>query len=85
MASPREHPKRRYASASTPASAALAAGSRGQLMRFFNKSLEPTDAGPNRVRTKYLQCLANLPVSPYLLLDPAGDGEPARFYRAFMQ
>jgi hypothetical protein len=29
--------------------------------------------------------LSNLPPSPYLLLDPAGDGEPARFYRAFMR
>ena len=33
----------------------------------------------------HLLSLTNLPASPYLFLDPAGDGEPARFYRAFMQ
>ena len=32
-----------------------------------------------------LLSLSNLPTSPYLFLDPAGDGEPARFYRALMQ
>jgi len=32
-----------------------------------------------------LLSLTNLPASPYLFLDPAGDGEPARFYRAFMR
>ena len=32
-----------------------------------------------------LLSLTNLPYSPYLFLDPAGDSEPARFYRAFMQ
>ena len=32
-----------------------------------------------------LLSLTNFPASPYLFLDPAGDGEPARFYRAFMQ
>jgi len=31
-----------------------------------------------------LLSLSNLPASPYLFLDPVGDGEPARFYRAFM-
>jgi hypothetical protein len=31
-----------------------------------------------------LLSLTNLPFSPYLFLDPAGDTEPARFYRAFM-
>jgi hypothetical protein len=36
----------------------------------------------NRVN---LLSLTNLPASPYLPLDPAGDGEPARFYRTFMQ
>ncbi len=39
-------------------------------------------AGSNWVN---LLSLTNLPASPYLFLDPAGDGEPARFYRAFMQ
>jgi hypothetical protein len=32
-----------------------------------------------------LLSLTNLPYSPYLFLDPGGGGEPARFYRAFMQ
>jgi uncharacterized repeat protein (TIGR03803 family) len=32
-----------------------------------------------------LLSLTNLLASPYLFLDPAGDAEPARFYRAFMQ
>ena len=32
-----------------------------------------------------LLSLTNLPASPYLFLDPAGDGKPARFYRAFMR
>jgi hypothetical protein len=33
----------------------------------------------------HLLSLTNLPYSPYPFLDPAGDGEPARFYRAFME
>ena len=32
-----------------------------------------------------LLSLSNLSASPYLFLDPVGDGEPARFYRTFMQ
>ena len=32
-----------------------------------------------------LLSLTNLPSSPYQFLDPAGDGEPGRFYRAFMR
>jgi hypothetical protein len=32
-----------------------------------------------------LLSLSNFPASPYLFLDPVGDGEPARFYRAFMR
>jgi hypothetical protein len=32
-----------------------------------------------------LLSLSNLPASPYLFLDPVGDGEPARFYRALMR
>ena len=32
-----------------------------------------------------LLSLTNLPFSPYLFLDPAGDNEPARYYRAFMR
>ena len=32
-----------------------------------------------------LQAFSNLLVSPYLFLDPAGSGQPARFYRVWMQ
>lgn len=32
-----------------------------------------------------LLSLTNLSASPYQFLDPAGDGERARFYRAFMR
>jgi hypothetical protein len=32
-----------------------------------------------------LLSLSNLSASPYPFLDPAGDSEPARFYRAFTQ
>ena len=32
-----------------------------------------------------LLSLTNLPASPYLFLDLAGDAEPARFYRAVMR
>jgi hypothetical protein len=41
----------------------------------------------NLVGTNWMNLLSltNLSASPYLFLDPAGDGEPARFYRAFMQ
>jgi hypothetical protein len=39
----------------------------------------------SRVIAKDLQCLTHLPASPYLFLDPAGDGESARFYEVFMQ
>ena len=39
-------------------------------------------AGSNWIN---LRSLPNMPVSPYLFLDPAGVGEPARFYRAYMQ
>jgi hypothetical protein len=39
-------------------------------------------AGSNWIN---LLSLSNLPASPYLFLDPAGDGGPGRFYRAYMQ
>ena len=41
----------------------------------------------NLAGTNWMDLLSrsNLPASPYLFLDPAGDGEPARYYRAFMQ
>ena len=32
-----------------------------------------------------LLSLTNLSASPYQFLDPAGSGQPARFYRVFMQ
>jgi hypothetical protein len=32
-----------------------------------------------------LQTFSNLLTSPYLFLDPDGAGEPARFYRVWMQ
>ena len=40
----------------------------------------------NLAGTNWMDLLSrsNLPASPYLFLDPAGDAEPARFYRAFM-
>lgn len=41
----------------------------------------------NLVESNWINLLSvtNLPVSPYQFLDPAGSGQPARFYRAFMQ
>jgi len=39
-------------------------------------------AGSNWI---HMLSLTNLPASPYLFLDPAGDREPVRFFRAFMQ
>jgi len=39
-------------------------------------------AGSNWIN---LLSLTNLPSSPYQFLDPAGGGESARFYRAFMR
>jgi hypothetical protein len=33
----------------------------------------------------HLLSLTNLAFSPYLFLDSSGVGQPARFYRAFMQ
>ena len=44
----------------------------------YNSNLE----GTNWIN---MLSLTNLPYSPYLFLDPAGDAEPARFYRAIMQ
>lgn len=41
----------------------------------------------NLADTKWanLLSLTNLTVSPYLFLDPGGFGQPARFYRVFVQ
>jgi hypothetical protein len=54
----------------------------GMLSNNFVVQYSTNLAGTNWMP---LLSLSNLPASPYLLLDPAGDGEPARFYRAFMQ
>ena len=55
---------------------------RGMLSSNFVVQYSTNLAGSNWID---LLSLTNLPASPYLLLDPAGDGEPARFCRAFMQ
>jgi hypothetical protein len=54
----------------------------GMLSSNFVVQYSTNLAGSNWIN---LLSLSNLPASPYLFLDPAGDGEPARFYRAFMQ
>ena len=54
----------------------------GVLSSKFILQYSTNLAGTNWIN---LLSLTNLPSSPYLFLDPAGDGEPARFYRAFMQ
>jgi uncharacterized repeat protein (TIGR03803 family) len=54
----------------------------GMLGNNFVVQYSTNLAGTNWLN---LLSLTNLPSSPYLFLDPAGDGKPARFYRAFMQ
>ena len=54
----------------------------GMLSSNFVVQYSTNLAGTNWMN---LLSLTNLPASPYLFLDPAGDGEPARFYRAFMR
>ena len=54
----------------------------GMLSSNFVVQYSTNLAGTNWVN---LLSLTNLPFSPYLFLDPAGDSEPARFYRAFMR
>jgi hypothetical protein len=54
----------------------------GMLSSNFVVQYSTNLAGTNWIN---LLPLTNLPASPYLFLDPAGDGQPARFYRAFMQ
>jgi hypothetical protein len=54
----------------------------GMLSSNFVVQYSTNLAGGNWMN---LLSLSNLPTSPYLFLDPAGDGEPARFYRAFMR
>ncbi|MCX6917232.1 MAG: hypothetical protein NT167_30040 [Verrucomicrobia bacterium] len=45
------------------------------------------DYSPNLAGTNWINLLSltNLGTNPYQFLDPDGDGEPARFYRAFMR
>ena len=54
----------------------------GMLSSNFVVQYSTNLAGTNWMN---LLSLTNLPSSPYLFLDPAGDGEPGRFYRAFMR
>jgi uncharacterized repeat protein (TIGR03803 family) len=54
----------------------------GMLGNNFVVQYSTNLAGTNWID---LLSLSNLPASPYPFLDPAGDGEPARFYRAFMR
>ena len=54
----------------------------GMLSSNFVVQYSTSLAGANWMN---LLSLTNLPASPYLFLHPAGDGQPARFYRAFMQ
>jgi hypothetical protein len=54
----------------------------GMLSSNFVVQYSTNLAGSNWMN---LLSVSNLPASPYLFLDPAGDGEPARFYRAFMR
>jgi hypothetical protein len=54
----------------------------GMLSSNFVVQYSTNLAGTNWIN---LLSLSNLPASPYLFLDPAGDGQPARFYRVFMQ
>ena len=54
----------------------------GMLSSNFVVQYSTNLAGTNWMN---LLSLSNLPASPYLFLDPVGDNEPVRFYRAFMQ
>jgi hypothetical protein len=57
-------------------------GLNGLLSSNFVVQYSTNLAGSNWIN---LLSLSNLPASPYLFLDPAGDAEPTRFYRAFMR
>ena len=54
----------------------------GMLSSNFVVQYSTNLAGTNWMN---LLSLTNLPSSPYLFLDSDGVGQPARFYRAFMQ
>jgi hypothetical protein len=54
----------------------------GMLSNNFVVQYSTNLAGTNWM---HLLSLTNLPASRHRFLDPAGGGEPARLYRAFMQ
>jgi hypothetical protein len=54
----------------------------GMLSNNFVVQYSTNLAGTNWIN---LLSLSNLSSSPYEFLDPAGSGQPARFYRAFMK
>jgi uncharacterized repeat protein (TIGR03803 family) len=54
----------------------------GMLNNNFVVQYSTNLAGTNWMN---LLCVTNLSASPYQFQDPAGAGQPARFYRAFMQ
>jgi hypothetical protein len=54
----------------------------GMLSNNFVVQYSTNLAGSNWIN---LLSLTNLSSCPYLFLDPAGVGQSARFYRAFMQ
>jgi uncharacterized repeat protein (TIGR03803 family) len=54
----------------------------GMLSNNFTVQYSPDLTGTNWIM---LQTFSNLLVSPYLFLDSDGAGEPARFYRVWMQ
>jgi uncharacterized repeat protein (TIGR03803 family) len=54
----------------------------GMLNNNFVVQYSTNLAGTNWMN---LLCVTNLSASPYEFQDPAGAGQPARFYRAFMQ
>jgi uncharacterized repeat protein (TIGR03803 family) len=54
----------------------------GMLSNNFTVQYSPDLTGTNWIT---LQTFSNLLVSPYQFLDPDGAGEPARFYRVWMQ
>ena len=54
----------------------------GMLSNNFTVPYSPDLIGSNWIT---LQIFSNLLTSPSLFLDPAGSGQPARFYRVWMQ
>ena len=54
----------------------------GMLSSNFTVQYSTNLAGTNWIN---LRSISNLSANPYQFLDPAGSGQPARFYRAVMQ